>query len=166
LKILVFILVAWSSITHANEKKLSQEHQEVAEFFVQYLNNYNDYFENPDNTKALSAAAQDIHLPAVQIQPQGSVAMLESAQQIVLGTQGFIESLKAKGVTHMAWEKLQINVLSEHAAVASNVAAQYLEDGYVYARLGATYLLYKTDKGWKLVSRVLHLPEDVLRLKS
>ena len=78
------------------------------------------------------------------------------------GVTGFLNGLKEKGVNKVAWEKVEIKLLAENIALASNVAVRYLANGEVYDRAGATYFLNKNPKGWEITAFALHKPESAV----
>jgi ketosteroid isomerase-like protein len=60
---------------------------------------------------------------------------------------------------------LQMKRLSATTTLASGVAIRYKTDGQELERTGVTYVLHKTDNGWKIAVTVGHDPESVPRLE-
>jgi len=60
---------------------------------------------------------------------------------------------------------LRVRRVSANAAFASVRFVRYDVRGQELERIGATYVLHKTDTGWKIVAIVTHDPSEVLRLE-
>lgn len=95
------------------------------------------------------------HEPSLAIGPQGIFAAPTHA---LLGTAlaPALEDFKARGYGHSELRVHQAQALSATAAVVTGVAIRYKADGQELERVGVTYVLHKTDKGWKIAVMILH----------
>ncbi|MCF6264067.1 MAG: hypothetical protein L3J24_10830 [Xanthomonadales bacterium] len=140
--------------------------QEVIQYFDDYMQHYNDYLSDTNNTSALKAMVNNYHLPAINISQLGDFLLFESKQQIVTDTKSFIFALKSQGATHINYDKVQIKMLTESTALLSNTASINNKDGTSMFKVGATYVFNKTPEGWKILLRTIHPPETILNLNS
>ena len=74
------------------------------------------------------------------------------------------ESLKAQGYGRSELADLRLKQVSAGLFVASGIAVRYKADGQELGRMGVTYVLRKTNEGWKLAALVGHDPGTALRL--
>lgn len=133
-----------SDVKLTQQKLKKQSYSEVKLFFDDYLKYYNAIIENPNNQDALVASAENYHSPAIQIIPNIPLRMVHEKQKLMNGSRAFLLSLKEKGVTTIEWENIQIKMLSENSAIASNIGVRYLSDGKIHNKAAATYLLKKS----------------------
>jgi len=73
--------------------------------------------------------------------------------------------LKERNFARSEWARLKTKSLGTGVVIASALAIRYKQDGQELQRFGVTYLLRKTDDGWKLVSYASHDPASVLALE-
>mgnify|MGYP001617037879 CR=1 FL=1 len=113
-----------------------------------------DYY-SAFSTLNLEATLPYFHEPCLFIGPQGVGAVTTSA-----GLAGIIapamENLRARGYGRSELSLQQLKLLSATASLASGTAIRYKTDGQELDRVGVTYLLHKTDSGWKIAVLVLH----------
>lgn len=74
-----------------------------------------------------------------------------------------IEGLRARGYGRSELSLHQVKMLSATAALANGVARRYKADGQELEGIGVTYLLHKSDTGWKLAVVVLRDRDQVVR---
>jgi hypothetical protein len=67
-----------------------------------------------------------------------------------------MEGLRAKGCGRSEFEVGSIKSLSSSAALMGGVAVRYKTDGQQLERVGITYVLHKTESGWKFATVILH----------
>lgn len=138
----------------ASNNQLSQN-QEIMIFFDNYMQYYNDYIKDRSNSNALNLLAETYHKSAFQIIPGVPISPLDDTQKIAAGSQRFLDSLVSQGVAHIEWQKVNIELLTEVTAYASNVGVRYKKDGKVLNKAAADYLIVKTPQGWKIAALVL-----------
>ena len=69
-----------------------------------------------------------------------------------------MEGLRGKGYGRSEFELDHAKSLSASAALVVGVAARYNTDGQQLERVGITYVLHKTESGWKFATVILHDP--------
>lgn len=111
------------------------------------------------STLNLQAILPYYHQPCLLISPQGVVSAPTGAEVAAAFTP-FIEGLRAKGYSRSELSKLKVLRLSATAALATGVAVRYKSDGQELDRAGVTYLLQKSDGGWKFAVVVFHDPDE------
>jgi hypothetical protein len=67
-----------------------------------------------------------------------------------------VESLRAKGFGRSELSVRDLKSLSATATLVTGVAIRYKVDGTELERVGVTYVLHKTDTGWKIAVLILH----------
>ena len=73
-------------------------------------------------------------------------------------------ALKERGYARSEWPQLNVKLLSNGVAIASALIVRYKTDGQEMERVGATYLLRKTDDGWKVAVLAAHDASNVPKL--
>lgn len=165
MKLIIFLITMILSVSdclaHEVEKittTLTQK-QEAIQFFDNYMQHYNDYLSDTNNTSALKTMADGFHLPTFQVIPGVPLRVLNSAESLSKGSQGFLNRLMAQGVAYIKWEKVHIEMLTDKTAYASNVGVRYKKNGEIFNRAAADYIILKTEGSWKIVALVLHSPQ-------
>ncbi len=129
--------------------------QEIDQLFIKYFSD----FSNLD----LKSIVSYFHHPCTFVVPQG-VFFFSSASEV----EGFwgprFDDLKTQGFGHTERAEANIKVLSNDTAVASSKAIRYTEDGSELERRGATFVLRKSDDGWKIVTLIHHSPDNVIQM--
>ena len=69
-----------------------------------------------------------------------------------------MEGLRAKGFGRSELELGYVKSLSSSAALIGGVAVRYKTDGQQMERVGITYVLHETARGWKFATVILHDP--------
>jgi hypothetical protein len=102
------------------------------------------------------------HEPSLAIGPQGIFAAPTHA---ILATAlaPAIEDFKARGYCRSELRVHHTQALSATATIATGVAIRYKADGDELERVGVTYVLHKTDHGWKIAVMILHDQETVIQ---
>jgi hypothetical protein len=95
--------------------------------------------------------------PSLLVGPQGVIPIPNHAALVaVFGP--VMEGLRAKGYDRSEFELGCAKSLSSSAALIGGVAVRYNADGQQLERVGITYLLHKTESGWKFATVILHDP--------
>ena len=63
------------------------------------------------------------------------------------------------------WTQLHVKQMSTGVAMASGLTVRHKADGQELERVAATYVLRKTNDGWKIAVLTVHDPGSVLRLE-
>jgi len=135
--------------------KTANDKVEIQQVFQNYMDKYNHFINHQELKPSPVLYAEQVML----ITNSGKSTML-TPESMNKGVTGFLNTLKAKGVNKVAWEKVNIKLLANNIALASNVAVRYLANGEVYDRAGATYFLNKASQGWEISAFALHAPEN------
>jgi len=95
--------------------------------------------------------------PSLLVGPQGVIPLLDRAALVaVFGP--VMEGLRAKGYGRSELELGYVKSLSSSAALIGGAAVRYKTDGQQLERVGITYVLHKTESGWKFATVILHDP--------
>ena len=96
--------------------------------------------------------------PSLLVGPQGVIPIPNhSALVAVFGP--VMQGLRAKGYGRSEFELGYVKSLSSSAALIGGVAVRYNADDQLPERVGITYLLHKTEGGWKFATVILHDPD-------
>ena len=129
----------------------SQNKAEIQQLFADYMAKYNHYLQ----TGKLHHAPGLYH-PQVMLVSEQRVPTVVSEAQLYSQIEVFLDSLKNRGVSNVNWQKVDIHLLSNKMALASNVAIRYNQQGKVVDRVGASYTLSKHDQGWRIAAFAVH----------
>ena len=101
--------------------------------------------------------------PSLLVGPQGVIPLLDRAALVaVFGP--VMEGLRAKGYGRSELELGYVKSLSSSAALIGGAAVRYKTDGQQLERVGITYVLHKTESGWKFATVILHDPNTSERV--
>jgi hypothetical protein len=75
-----------------------------------------------------------------------------------------MEGLRARGFARTELNNLHVKRLSTTSVLASGVAVRSKVDGQDL-RVGVTYILHKTNSGWRIAVLVVHDTDSVLGLE-
>jgi hypothetical protein len=95
------------------------------------------------------------HQPALLVGPSGVVA-LPTAEAVIPIFGPVMESLRQREYLRSEFSLQQLRFLNTTSALAMGVAVRYKTDGQEMERVGLTYLLHKSDSGWKFAVMALH----------
>ena len=97
--------------------------------------------------------------PSLLVGPQGVIPIPDrNALVAVFGP--VMEDLRGRGYDRSEFEVGYVKLLSSSAALISGVAVRYKTDGQQLERVGVTYVLHKTERGWKFATVILHDPKS------
>jgi hypothetical protein len=115
-----------------------------------------DYYRD-FSTLNVQAILPYFNEPSLLVGPQGVIPIPNHvALAAVFGP--VMEGLRAKGYGRSEFELDYAKSLSSSAAIIGGVAVRYNADGQQLERVGITYLLHKTESGWKFATVILHDP--------
>jgi ketosteroid isomerase-like protein len=124
----------------------------VAQFLTEYYRAF--------STLDVDAILPYFHEPSLLIGPQGVFDAATRPELAGLFTMT-MEGLRARGYGRSELSLQQLQILSATAAHARGVALRYKTDGQELDRAGVTYVLHKSEAGWKIAVVVLHDVERV-----
>jgi hypothetical protein len=96
------------------------------------------------------------------VAPQGVQVMASTAEVSGLFDR-MMAGLRARGYARSKLTDLHVEPMSESAAVVSVSRTRQAADGQDLERVGETYVLRRTDAGWKIVMALMHDPHVTLR---
>jgi hypothetical protein len=115
-----------------------------------------DYYRD-FSTLNVQAILPYFNEPSLLVGPQGVIPIPDHAALVaVFGP--VMEGLRAKGYGRSELELGYVKSLSSSAALISGVAVRYKNNGQQLERVGVTYVLHKTESGWKFATVILHDP--------
>jgi hypothetical protein len=114
------------------------------------------------STLEVQAVLPYFHEPSLFIGPQGVFAASTSAF-VEAGFTPAMEGLRARGFARSELSVRNVKSLSATTTLVIGVALRYKLDGQELERVGVTYLLYKSDAGWKIAVLIIHDTNDVTR---
>ncbi len=158
-----FLVLGLSASTASAQQALSKDEigkikQEVTAVVHRY---YQLFTER--NMKALP---QEIfHLPFVLLAPEGAQVEL-TAEAMTTRNEGNLKRLLESGWDRSEFPSPQVCVLNSGAAIASGKFFRYKKDGSVLSENAVTYILGKTDKGWRIVTFGGHGLERIVPCKD
>jgi ketosteroid isomerase-like protein len=103
--------------------------------------------------------------PCLLVSPGGVVAAPTHAA-LAATLAPALEGLRAARYARSELTMLHVRQLSLTTALAAGVAVRYKTDGHELERVGVTYLLHKTDSGWKIAGLITHDAHNVMRPDS
>jgi ketosteroid isomerase-like protein len=119
---------------------------------------YGEAFSSGD----LSTVLQYCNVPFVVISPQ-EVRVLPTTADVETFYGKARQDLKERGYSHSKLSEVHVRLLGTTVALVSSLFTRYKTDGSELATLGATYLLRKTDRVWKITVITVHPAKDVIR---
>ncbi len=120
----------------------------------QFLADYYTAFSTLD----IQAILPYFHEPSL-LMGQGGVAATSTHALLSAVLTPALEGLRARGYARSELANLRLDQLSATDALASGTAIRYKAGGQELDRVGVTYLLHKTDSGWKIAVLVAHDPD-------
>ena len=109
------------------------------------------------STLEVQAVFPYFHEPSLLISPQGVFATPTFAALANVLTP-VMEGLRARDFGRSELSVLSLNSLSATATLVTGVAIRYKRNGQELERAGVTYVLHKTQGGWKIALIVMHDP--------
>ena len=115
-----------------------------------------DYYRD-FSTLNVQAILPYFNEPSLLVGPQGVIPLPNHAALVaVFGP--VMEGLRSKGYGRSEFELGYVKPLSASVALVGGVAVRYKTDGQQLERLGVTYVLHKTESGWKFATVIAHDP--------
>ena len=101
------------------------------------------------STLDVNAIASYFCEPSMTVAPQGMFAATNRAA-LADSLAPLVHSLKAKGYGRSEYVQPEVTALGETAALVRGVAVRYTPTGSELERIPLTYLVRRTDAGWKI----------------
>jgi hypothetical protein len=99
------------------------------------------------------------HEPSLLIGPQGAFAATTHTLLATAFTPA-MEGLRARGFGRTELSVRNLKSLSATAALVGGIAQRYKIDGQQLDQAGVTYVLYRTEAGWKIAVVIIHDPDQ------
>ncbi|MFY8273299.1 hypothetical protein AAEU32_04150 [Pseudoalteromonas sp. SSDWG2] len=125
--------------------------QAITLLFADYMGHYNAYLRG----EKLEGITQ-MYTPTVMLMSSSNIPQSIDNERFTAQVALFLDNLKSQGVTSVHWQQVNIRLLDNNIAVATNLAVRYGDNGAIFNKVGATYLLYKTDDHWRIASFAVH----------
>lgn len=145
-----FSVMALFFVAGVNASQIQNE-VEIQQLFTNYMAKYNHYIQTGELQHE-----PGLYHPQVMLVSDKRVPSVVTEAQLYSQIEVFLASLKKRGVSSVEWQKVDIHLLSNNMALASNVAVRYNKQGEVVDRVGASYTLSKQDKGWRIAAFAVH----------
>jgi hypothetical protein len=120
--------------------------QSVLDAILEYYNVF--------RTLDLSVITSYFCEPCMSIGPQG-VFSAGNRTALVSAFGPVVDGLRAKGYGWSEFVEPQVTILSETAALVRGVAVRYAAAGPEIERIQISYLMHRTEAGWKIAVMVL-----------
>ena len=114
----------------------------------------NEYYSAVSTLK-VEAVLPYFYEPSLLIGPQGTFAATSHALLATAFTPA-LECLRARGLGRTELRVRNLKSLSATAALVGSIAQRYKIDGQKLDQAGVTYVLYKSEAGWKIAVLILH----------
>jgi len=167
MKHLIFLILFFSAIaidltSHSVLASTINENleEEIQTFFVNYVGHYNAYLHGGDELY-IERAVEHYFDPALVL---GSTPLVLKNTDVKTNITRALKSFKNKGVNLMKWSQIDVCLLSESTAIASNVISRFKQNGTLQTELGATFMLAKGPSDWQIAAISLHEPEHARSL--
>ena len=129
----------------------AQSETEIQQLFQNYMAKYNHYIHTGDLEHEPSLYSEEVMLISERRAP-----ILVSESNLYDQIEVFLDGLKERGVVKVQWEKVEIHLLGDNMALASNIAIRYNANDEVVDRVGASYTLHQSDDEWNIIAFAIH----------
>lgn len=154
--LLVTSIMGCASIS-ADKNTSNQYDPEISMLFSTYMKNYNLHLQGLSDKADYSIYADVLSIGT----KTGS--KLWQKEEFIEGSKRFVLALKENDVAAIEWDTVQIKQLSDSGAVASVRSLRRNKNGEQIGAYGsATYLLAKSDSGWRILSFLVHEADMIL----
>jgi hypothetical protein len=150
MKLIHFVLALLLTASAASAQS-SMTAEDVAKVKKEVTNVIHRYYQlfTERNMKALP---QEIfQIPFTLLSPEGA-QVEQTAEAMNARNEGNLKRLLESGWDRSEFPSPQVCVLNPGAAIASGKFFRYKKDGSVLSENAVTYILGKTDKGWRIVT--------------
>jgi len=107
------------------------------------------------STLHLPSIVAYFHEPCLLVGPQG-VSSAPTRPVLTASLTPLMETLRHNGYARSELVNQQFKSLSSSAALLTGVAVRFKHDGQELSRAGLTYVMHKTDLGWKIAALITH----------
>lgn len=148
-----FLLMAPHLDADAEPAKHATLKAQATQFFHRYIGTYSARLGHPERReKFLGDLSALIHTPFIMAPPSSTPPFYPGDPE-TLGRvfDGFVQQLERKGAVRMAWQEINLEVLTENKILANNVGLALDADGEVVYRTLSLYLLSRIKGDWKIV---------------
>ena len=118
---------------------------------TQFLTKYYSAFSTLD----VEMIAPFFHDPCIIVSPQGVQAM-PTHNDVKAVFSVIADTLRSKGYGRSELINLEVQRMSDTASFASGIAVRYKTNGEQLERVGVTYILQKSERGWRIAVTVIH----------
>ncbi|WP_105189925.1 DUF6841 family protein [Pseudoalteromonas sp. T1lg48] len=149
--LLVLYVLCFSLRAAQSEPAADTDKQAIEHLFANYMAHYNGYLQG-DELKDI----ERLYMPTIMLMSTNNAPQSIDAPSFVMQVSKFLDNLKHQGAASVNWQQVNIRLIDENIAIATNLAVRYRDNGEVFNKVGATYFLYKTGKNWRIASFAVH----------
>jgi hypothetical protein len=129
------------------------------------MNDYFASFADLGPTFDMRRALSFFHEPSMLITASRATSYLTRGDAESGWVNGFVARQRERGYARQDVSQLHVKQMSNSVALASVEIVRYKTGGELLERVGASYVLRRTDEGWKIAAVIIHEPNSVLRLE-
>jgi hypothetical protein len=131
---------------------------------AQTMNDYFAAFADLGPTFDMRRALSFFHEPSMLITATRASSYLTRGDAEAGWVNAFVARQRERGYARQDVPQLHVKQMSNSVALASVEIVRYRAGGEVLERVGASYVLRRTNEGWKISAVITHDPDSVLRL--
>jgi ketosteroid isomerase-like protein len=137
----------------------------VQQAVVQTINDYFASFADLGPTFDIQRALSFFHEPSMLIVTARASTFPTRGDAEAGWVKSFVARQRERGYARQDVAQTHVKQMSAGVALASVEVVRYKADGQVLEHVGASYVLRKTNDGWKIAVVTAHDPGNVLRLE-
>jgi NTF2-like protein (DUF6841) len=132
---------------------------------TQTMNDYFASFADLGPAFDMRRALSFFHEPSMLITTTRAANYLTRGEVEVGWVNAFVVRQRERGYARQEVPQLHVRQMSSNVAFASVEIVRYKAGGELLERVGASYVLRRTNEGWKITAVITHDPDNVLRLE-
>jgi len=132
---------------------------------TQTMNDYFTSFADLGPAFDMRRALSFFHEPSMLITGARASSYLTRGEVEAGWVSAFVARQRERGYARQEVPQLHVRQMSSNVALASAEIVRYKAGGELLERVGASYLLRRTNEGWKITAVITHDPDTVFRLE-
>jgi hypothetical protein len=132
---------------------------------TQTMNEYFASFADLGPTFDMRRALSFFHEPSMLITATRASSYLTRGDAEAGWVNAFVARQRDRGYARQDIPRLHVKQMSSGVALASAEIVRYKSGGELLERVGASYVLRRTNEGWKITAVITHEPDVVVRLE-
>ena len=155
---IALIAVAWFSLFASAQVPIDRATEKTA--VEQVYRDYVAAFSADDDPRKAAAYCLE---PTMLVGPR-LVRVLNSTTETEKWIVEIRSSMRSRGVADVVIDQLNVKLLGQNIALLSATYRRRAKDGAVLDTAAGSYILRKSDQGWKIATVTPHPPEDFIKL--